>query len=292
MVGLRRPAAATHGHRVDGLTAPETCARRAPSVGTWAGRAHNGRTDTARSWPCSSPTTLVTCSHRPALGDCAIAKLLSALEHGAYMQDGSVLTAVVIHGIVALACVVGGVFALFKGHNVYRDRAQDGHAKVLIEMPWLKISAQSLGGIVMATAFGWAALGVHVVPDIKASPEHAEVYSFVTGKGIVDAPVVYAAVTPGLRKLAGLNPTHGLDLVDAFTQGAASRNAAMPAIGGKPAKVKNVHPVTTDGKTFLLATFESNDSATAVLYDPTLLSAKGKKDKVVFKPLSVLALAK
>lgn len=40
------------------------------------------------------------------------------------MQDETVLTAVVIHGIIALACVAGGLFALWKGHNVYRDRVR------------------------------------------------------------------------------------------------------------------------------------------------------------------------
>jgi hypothetical protein len=208
---------------------------------------------------------------------------------GGSMQDESVLLAVVIHGIVALGCVVGGLVALLKGYSVYRDHGHDGNAKMLVQMPWLKITAQSFGAVVMATAVAWAGLGVHVAPDIKASPRRTEVYSFVTEKGSVDVPVVSAAVSPA-SAAQWLRPTPGLGLVDAFTESVRTKNAATLAISGKPADIEDVRSVTIGGRTFLLATLKSQDLTAVVRYDTRLLSAKSGEAKVVFKPLSAAVL--
>jgi len=137
----------------------------------------------------------------------------------------------------------------------------------------------------MATAVAWAALGVYVAPSVKASPQEVEVYSFVTKSGNVDAPVVFTTV----HAQGSGSPTGGLDLVDAFGAAVISAGTATPAIGGKPAHVKDVHSITSDGRTFLLATVESKDSAAVVQYNTTLFQLKSGETKVVFKPVSVSA---
>lgn len=200
------------------------------------------------------------------------------------MQGAAVIMAEVIHGIIAAACVAAGIVALIKGHSVYRDRGQDGKAKMLIQMPHLKITAQSFGAVMMATAFGWGALGVYAIPNVKASPQEVEVYSFITPGGNVEAPVVSTTVP---AQGSG-SPTEGLDLVDAFGSGVLS--AGTPAIRGKPAQVRNVHSITRGGMTFLVATLQSKDTAAVVQYNTTLFPLKSGEAKVVFKPVSVSAL--
>lgn len=204
-----------------------------------------------------------------------------------------ILATVYIRGALALLLGIGGIAALVYGFRLFRSRHRDASLpQIAFEFGSAKIHAHSTGPVVMATAVGWAMLAGWVCPSLKVSPTETDVanssvfqvYSFPTQSGLVNAPAVVATGSAAIREApdlaAGTLRAH-LDTAEL---------TATATISGQPAHVSQVNPVTSNGKTFLLTKFESNDATAVVRYVVGAPSKGGKPNELEFFPISVTAV--
>ncbi|HEV2268510.1 MAG TPA: hypothetical protein VGR92_03555 [Steroidobacteraceae bacterium] len=144
----------------------------------------------------------------------------------------------------------------------------------------------------MATGVGWAAISAHFTPSLKvsrdntvvasASAAQADVYSFLTQYGRVNAPAVLAPTN-------SLSLTPG-DLVEELKSGIMKPTTATPTIGGQPARVTQVQQVESNNATLLSTLLESNHASAVVQYDLRIRSGKNGARELVFEPLSATAI--
>ena len=96
-------------------------------------------------------------------------------------------------GMVLL--ILGGIAAIWGGLRVFVTGTGSAPGRMLVQMHSLKISAHSVGPVIMATAIGWGWLGYLISPGIESSPDFIKVgfvfpKSIQTPAGTVTAPVV------------------------------------------------------------------------------------------------------
>lgn len=81
-----------------------------------------------------------------------------------------------IRGLLSLALVAGGIYALHKGFQLYVGGvglAEDGfRLRTSDQLGGVSVSLKRVGSVVMLTAVAWAFLGYLVMPkQIRASPQ-------------------------------------------------------------------------------------------------------------------------
>lgn len=87
-----------------------------------------------------------------------------------------------------LLLIGGGVLALIKGYELFKDGAGHGHESLVLQIKGVTVSARSVGSVVMATAAVWAWAGAHISPNFERSKDTLKIYSFENSGAIVEAP--------------------------------------------------------------------------------------------------------
>ena len=100
----------------------------------------------------------------------------------------SAMLTVIVHGLLAIGLVIGGILALRYGFVLFREGPGTGRSAATISFGRaFKATANSVGAVLMITAVGWGFLAVTALPNYK-SPQEQVAYIFNTPSGVVKAP--------------------------------------------------------------------------------------------------------
>jgi hypothetical protein len=95
---------------------------------------------------------------------------------------------IIVRGIGMILLMVGGIASLLCGFHVYKRGTGAERDLAAFELGPMKLKANSVGSVVMATAVIWGWLGVSICPSIEKSGDHVHVYSFETPSKEVRVP--------------------------------------------------------------------------------------------------------
>lgn len=188
-------------------------------------------------------------------------------------------------GIGMLGIIAGGILIARYGFHLYRDGAGSGRDKTVIEAGPIKVTAHSVGSVVMATAFLWAWAGVAISPSLDKKGDDVRVYSFNTPSGAVESRALAAPASSAASSVQE-NPQELKALFrEAIEKGEQKHTEGLAALAGVPASYDLSSVTTTIGDTgtyMLNARLRAGDKSAIVAFE-----AKTEGNQVIFVPASV-----
>lgn len=144
---------------------------------------------------------------------------------------------IVVRGIGMVLLIAGGLASLLCGFHVYQRGVGPKRDLAAFELGPVKLKANSVGSVVMATAAIWAWLGVSICPSIEKSANGIRVYSLQTSSN-------NQVKVPSFETSAWLDPsmakTDPNQLESLFRDAVARQSWCQDnpvALDGKPARV-------------------------------------------------------
>jgi hypothetical protein len=187
--------------------------------------------------------------------------------------------ALIIKGLATLGLILGGVMALRYGFRLYMDGTGTRQDSYTLEISGLKLKANSVGSVLMATAFAWAWAAVAMSPSLSQNGQSVQVYSFHTPEGDISSRVL----TTRASASAASDPEELKALFRrAVTASEAHGNGSVVSVHGEPASIDLASLKTTGasmGDFQLSALAQSQGQTTELLYQ-----SRAAKGKVVFVP--------
>lgn len=188
---------------------------------------------------------------------------------------------VMFKGIGMILAIGGGIWIARFGFQLYKDGAGLGRDKAAIEFGKIRITANSVGSVVMCTAFLWAYLGVLLSPKYEKKGDVIRVYSMATPAGEVEAPAIQTQSPASVAAILDLE-----QLTKLFNKKLAESNQGglLPfvTLAGKQATVHpgKDQPFQSDKGDFVFSTDVVAEGKKAELR----YTAKSDKGMVVFIP--------
>lgn len=195
-----------------------------------------------------------------------------------------ILLTVAFKGIAALLVIVFGFLVARYGFHLYKDGAGSGRDSAAFEAGPIKMKAQSVGSVVMGTAFLWAWAGVAVSPNLDKTGEDWKI-SFTTP----DMSLRTLAVTASLPKPNDsiksepeeLKRLFGVALSDPKT----SNKAGFLRLDGKPAiyDLRSIRAFKSETGQYIVTTnVKTEDKTATVAFEPIIHT-----DRITFVPYGV-----
>lgn len=97
-----------------------------------------------------------------------------ALQSQAPQAEGSTLlaiSAIIVHGLISAALVVGGIFSLKSGFKLLDGQGKQDRQQSSISVMGLKASVNSIGAFVMVTSFLWALAAWKTLPNLSVTKQ-------------------------------------------------------------------------------------------------------------------------
>jgi hypothetical protein len=192
--------------------------------------------------------------------------------------------ALVIKGLGTLGLIIGGLMALRYGFHLYKDGIGTGKDQYALEVSGLKLKANSIGSVVMATAFAWAWAAVAMSPSLSQNGQNVQVYSFETPNGEVSSKVLAAHASAD----AASDPEELKHLFRKAVAGVEkSSEQSVVSVKGQPASLnlKTLEASSSSAGGFEISAHAATSSQSALLvYKPQV-----SKGRVVFIPAKAQA---
>lgn len=193
-----------------------------------------------------------------------------------------ILLTVAFKGTAALLVIVCGFLVARYGFYLYRDGAGSGRDKAAFEAGPIKMKAQSVGSVVMGTAFLWAWAGVVISPNLDKKGEDWNI-SFTTP----DMDLKALAVTTSLSVPEDEIKREPEKLKKLFEVALAQpkTNAKSIKLDGKLAvyDTGTIRTYKSESGSYIITTnVKSEDKAATVAFEPVVQGAR-----VTFVPTSV-----
>jgi hypothetical protein len=187
-------------------------------------------------------------------------------------------------GVGMLLAILGGLIIARYGFRLYRDGAGSGRDQAGFEIGPIKVKAQSVGSVVMATAFLWAWAGVVLSPNLEREGETVRIYSFVTPAGDLKTQSVTTKI-PAQSSALKNNPEELKKLLQKAVSNSKETKAGVFAeLNGKPASIDaSLIDASKDASgDYLLSTkIKSGAESVTVVFEPKIGDSK-----IVFTPSS------
>jgi len=185
-----------------------------------------------------------------------------------------ILLTVLFKGVGMLLAIAGGIIIGRYGFHLYRDGAGLGRDSAALTVGPVKIKANSVGSVVMATAFLWAWAGVMLSPNLDRKGDNIRIYSFKTSNGYY---VQTQAVTAKMSKktlLKKQNPAELKKLLEQAVVNVERTNAgAVVELDGKPASIdfSTVNILQNPAGEYLLSTtVKAGNEFTTIVFEPKI----------------------
>jgi hypothetical protein len=81
-------------------------------------------------------------------------------------MDAAITLTVVFKGVGMLLAILGALLVANYGFRLYKDGAGSGRDRIAFQMRSLKLTAYSVGSVVMATSFLWLGVGWALSPNL------------------------------------------------------------------------------------------------------------------------------
>lgn len=213
-----------------------------------------------------------------------------ALQHSCRWQSqvsgGNMESIVIItfKGIGMLLAILGGLIIARYGFRLYRDGAGSGRDQAGFEVGPVKVKAQSVGSVVMATAFLWVWAGVVLSPNLERKGDEIRIYSIVTPAGDMKTQAVTAKIPVQSSALKN-NPEELKKLLQkAVSNSRETKTGIFTELNGKPALIDAslIDVSKNPSGDYLLSTkIKSGIESATVVFEPKIGDAQ-----IVFTPSS------
>lgn len=201
-----------------------------------------------------------------------------------------ILLTVLFKGTGMTLAILGGIVIAWYGYRLYKDGAGHGRDQIGFELGKIKAKANTVGSVVMSTAFMWAALGWMLSPNMEKKGDTIRVYSMTTPAGDLKA-LALSTKSPA-------NPSEKSDpekLKVLFSEAIANtrKGSSVPlaTLDGKPASI-DTSGITTEltgaGEKVFFMPITAGTKKASLRYEALLIDGS-----VTFVPAGVdLAVAK
>lgn len=198
-------------------------------------------------------------------------------------MDDPILLTIIFKGVAMLLAIVGGVIVARYGFHLFKDGAGHGREHIAVEVGSLKVKAQSVGSVVMATAFLWVWAGVWLSPNLDKNG--VRVYSFKTPEMKLESLAVSIPVNPYSQNFKMNSDELKKLLQSALTNKVAMKGDGLVELNGRPAvfDLSSIRTLKSESGGYLVTTeVTAGEARATVAYKPKL---KGRK--VLFVPAGI-----
>lgn len=200
------------------------------------------------------------------------------------MENETLIIIIIFKGIGMSLAILGGIIVANYGFRLYKDGAGSGQGSVVFEFRSVKVKAQSVGAVIMATACIWAWAGVSLSPNLEKKDGNIHIYSFKIPDLTVEAGALLTNVNISDLNIEGNPERVKYTYQDAFYKQASNQKRTLK-INSQPARyVLDSIKVeqTNHGNYLLTATAEGDSSWASLSFEPTDLDGK-----LAFIPIGV-----
>ncbi len=154
---------------------------------------------------------------------------------------------VAFKGLGMLLAIGGGIAIARYGFHLYKDGAGQGRDKAVIQFGTLKVTANSVGSIVMCTAFIWAYIGVLLSPKYEKTGDTTRIYSTVTPAGNLEAIAIQTPLPVSKTTKPKVDEYKAL-FDKAIAESNQGEAISYVSLGGKRAKVRPQNDLVLQSK--------------------------------------------
>lgn len=195
-----------------------------------------------------------------------------------------ILLTVAFRGIAALMVIVFGFLIARYGFHLYIDGAGSGRDSAAFEAGPIKMKAQSVGSVVMGTAFLWAWAGVAVSPNLDKVGENWKI-SFTTPNMNLRTLAVTALLSKPNEAIKS-QPEELKKLFEiALSDPKTSNQKKIIRLDGKPAvyDLQSIRAFKSETGEYIVTTnVKTEDKTATVAFAPMV-----QTDRVTFVPTGV-----
>lgn len=195
-----------------------------------------------------------------------------------------ILLTIAFKGVAALLAIICGFLVARYGFHLYKDGAGAGRDAAAFQVGPIKMKAQSVGSVVMGTAFLWAWAGVVISPNLDKKGDDWKISSSAPNFDVRNL-VVSAQLTKPNEALKSeperLKKLFEIALVDSK----AARPQKSVRLDGKPATydLQSIQTLKTETGQYLVTTeVKTTEKTATVAFQPMIQS-----DRIVFIPAGI-----
>ena len=193
------------------------------------------------------------------------------------------MLAMTIRGVVMVLMVAAAICLLIFGYRSYRAKSELGPDRSTLHLGNLKISSNSVGAFVMASAVAWAIPTLFLAPTYSRGSDFERVAALPSTLNFQTASLT--AMSPTSSRSPLDNPAKLEQLFTAAAVSAQAASSSPAALNGVPASfdLRTVKAVKTGPHTYAVESLLSNESQAATV----TFKATQKGDQVSFIPAQV-----
>jgi hypothetical protein len=193
------------------------------------------------------------------------------------------MLALTIRGVVMVLMIAAAMCQLVFGYRAYRAKSELGSEKSTLHLGDLKISSNSVGAFVMASAVAWAIPPMFLAPDYSRTPDSEQVAALPSALNFQTASL--KAANPSDSRSTLSNPAELEKLFSAAAGKAQQASFGPVALDGVSASfdLNTVKAVETGPNTYAVESLVSNGSQAAIV----TFTATQQDGEVSFTPTQV-----